>query len=618
MTAARSALDVFRAGPVAAAAALWRSRGQLHVTLVAKATFAMVPGGEVRRIEPLEVIRSEVYTRGNPMKPLLAASELAPWLPRAEVVLTGHAWATGGAPVRRMAVRLAILRAGAALVDKRLEVVGDRTGGAAPAGAQPEPFVKMPIEYQRAFGGPGEPENPLGVGAVIDERAGGGALPNLLPLGGGRAPVGLGPIPPIVPSRTRLLRGLARAELEGIASIPDDFDWSYFQSAPADQRFDRVLGGEEIVLEGLSQRHPTLATRLPALRALATILLPNGAARWLPLAGDTLIVQPDAERCAIVFRGSFQVASEEVLSALRVAVGVEVGDEPVPWPDLSEAPAGAASATDAAAGESAKRTDWSSTVRLGEGDVVDAPVSVAAARERPRDGAHPLEGTFPLDDTLPPAGSERRPREARTVPLPPPVRVRGPGQDDAVSAPFPIAPAGAHGERESGERPSAPWAAGRATAIPAIASPLEGTVDLTEPEATPAPAPAGPAQDTAPAPAPVEIAAPAPAQAAAPAPAQAAAPAPMHAAAPAPAPAQTAAPASTHAAAPAPAPTHAAAPAPVATPAPPRAPEPLPAPERDPQVERSPEPRAPTPSPSASKRERPNLLGSLYKRFRKD
>jgi hypothetical protein len=302
--------------------------------------------------------------------------------------------------------------------------------------------------------------------------------------------------------------------------------------------------------------------------------------------GDTLIVQPDAERCAVVFRGSFQVASEEVLPALRAAVGVEVGDEPVPWPDLSEAPAGASSVTGVAAGESAKRTDWSSTVRLGEGDVVDAPVSVAgvgAEREPAREGAHPLEETFPLDDTLPPAGSERRPRDARTVPLPPvlppagggarpreartvplpPVRVRGPGQDDAMSAPFPIAPAGTRGEREGGERPSTPWAASGTAAVPAIASRLEGTVDLSEPEAAPAPAPTS-----------VEIATPAPAQAAAP--------------------------------------------APVATPAPARASEPLPAPERDPQVERSPEPRAPAPAPSAPKRERPTLLGSLYKRFRKD
>ncbi|WP_437982766.1 DUF2169 family type VI secretion system accessory protein [Sorangium sp. So ce117] len=587
MTTARPALDVLRAGPIAAGATLWRSRGQLHVTLVAKATFALVPGGEARRIAPLELVRSEVYTRGNPMKPLLAASELAPWLARAEVVLTGHAWAPGGAPVRGMAVRLAILRAGAALVDKRLEVMGDRAGGAA-AAALPEPFVKMPIEYQRAYGGPGEPENPLGVGAGVDEHVGGrGALPNLLPPGGGRAPVGLGPIPPIVPSRARLLRGLARAELEGIASIPDDFDWSYFQSAPVDQRFDRVLGGEEIVMEGLSQHHPALATRLPALRALATILLPNGAARWLPLVGDTLIVQPDAERCAVVFRGSFQVASEEVLPALRAAVGVEVGDEPVPWPDLSEAPAGAAGA---AAGESAKRTDWSSTVRLGEDDVVDAPVSVAAAREPSRGGAHPLEGTFPLDDTLPPAGSERRPREEQAAPL---VRVRGPRQDDAVSAPFPIAPAGMRGEREGGERPSAPWATGGASAVPVIASPLEGTVDLREPEAAPA-------QRADPAPAPAQTA-PSPAQTA---------PSPALDITPPPAPVEIATPAA--------APTQAAAPAPVATPTPARASEPLPAPERDPQVERSPEPRAPTAAPSAPKRERPDLLGSLYKRFRKD
>ncbi|KYG01723.1 hypothetical protein BE20_52405, partial [Sorangium cellulosum] len=454
MTAARWPLDVLRAGPVAAGATLWRSRGQLHATLVAKATFAMVAGGEARRIEPMEVIRSEVYARGHPMKPLLAASDLAPWLERAEVVLTGHAWAPGGVPVRRMPVRLAIVRGAAALVDKRLEVIGDRAASAASPDPEPEPFVKMPIEYQRAWGGVDEPENPFGVGALADPD-GKLSLPNVLPPGGRRAPVGLGPIPPIAPTRARLLRGIARSELEGIASIPEDFDWSYFQSAPLDQRFDRVLGGEQIVLEGLSPQRPALATRLPALRALATIYLPNGAQRWLSLSGDTLIVHADAERCAVVFRGSFQVASEEALSALRVAVGVEVGGEPVPWPDVAEVLARAPLAE--ASPETVKLTDWSTTVTLDDEDFVEAPESVAAGRAHPLEGTHPLAGTFPLDDTLPPTGSEARSREARAA-LPPPARLRGEG-NDAVHAPFPIAPAGVRGERESGEPPGAPWSA---------------------------------------------------------------------------------------------------------------------------------------------------------------
>ncbi|WP_437608233.1 DUF2169 domain-containing protein [Sorangium sp. So ce834] len=580
MTAARWPLDVLRAGPVAAGARLWRSRGQLHVTLVAKATFAMVAGGEARRIEPMEVIRSEVYVRGHPMRPLLAASDLAPWLERAEVVLTGHAWAPGGVPVRRMPARLAIVRGAAALVDKRLEVVGDRAASAALPDPEPEPFVKMPIEYQRAWGGADEPENPFGVGALAD--AGGKiSLPNVLPPGGRRAPIGLGPVPAIAPARARLLRGLARSELEGVASIPEDFDWSYFQSAPLDQRFDQVLGGEQIALEGLSPHHPALATRLPALRALATIYLPNGAQRWLSLSGDTLIVHADAERCAVVFRGSFQVASEEALSALRVAVGVEVGGEPVPWPDLAEVLARAPLAE--AAPETVKLTDWSTTVTLDDEDVVEAPESAAAGRAHPLAGTfplagtNPLAGTFSLDDTLPPTGSEARSREAQAA-LPPPARLRGEGHD-AVHAPFPIAPAGVRGERESGEPLGAPWSAGRAAAIPVPASPLEGTVELREPDAAPAPeaTPAADAAlepDAAPSPAPALGAAPAPALGAAPAPALGAEPAP--------------------------------------------AADVPPAPERGPQVEHSPAPRAPAPAPPAPKQGRPSLLGSLYKRFRKD
>ncbi|WP_437755236.1 DUF2169 family type VI secretion system accessory protein [Sorangium sp. So ce1389] len=571
MTTARWPLNVLRAGPVAAGATLWRSRGQLHVTVIAKATFAMVAGGEAQRIEPLEVIRSEVYTRGHPMKPLLAASELAPWLERAEVVLTGHAWAPGGVPVRRMPVRLAILRGAAALVDKRLEVVGDRTATAASPDPEPEPFVKMPIEYQRAWGGDiRDPENPFGVGAIQDTR-GRTSLPNLLPPGGGRAPIGLGPIPPMVPSRASRLRGLARTALEGVASIPDDFDWLYFQSAPADQRFDRVLGGEQIVLEGLSPRHPVLTTRLPALRALATIYLPNGAQRWLLLVGDTLIVHPDAERCAVVFRGSFQVALEEALSALRVAVGVEAGGQPVPWPEATEVLASAP--VEAAAAERVKSGDWSSTVTLDDDDDVDAPESAV--------GEHPLAGTMPLDDAALSPGVEARPREAQAASSPA-AALRAQGRGGTAGAPFPLAPAGAHGARSSGEHADAPWAVSRVTAIPVAASPLESTIDLSATVDAPLEgaidrrAPAGaPLEDTidlrVPASAPAPVAAPAPAPA----------PAPVDAPAPAPASAR------------------------------------LPTPEREPQAERSPGPRSPATAPSAPKQQRPDLLGSLYKRFRK-
>lgn len=497
MTTARWPLDVLRAGPVAAGVKLWRSRGQLHVTVVAKATFAMIAGGEAQQIAPLEVIQGEVYTRGHPMKPLLAASELAPWLERAEVVLTGHAWAPGGAPVRRMPARLAILRGAAALVDKRIEVVGDRTATAASPDPEPQPFVKMPIEYQRAWGNLGDPENPFGVG-VLEDPHGRTSLPNLLPPGGRRAPVGLGPIPPFVPSRVRRLRGLAPAALEGIATIPDDFDWSYFQSAPADQRFDRVLGGEQIVLEGLSPLHPVLATRLPALRALATIYLPNGVQRWVLLTGDMLIVHPDAERCAAVFRGSFQVAQEEALPALRVAVGVEVGGQPVPWPDVTEVLASAPIAAAATAAEHAISRDWSTTVKLDDEDIVDAPVSAAAARE------HPLAGTQPLAGAEPPPGIEARAASSSTA------EQWAPGRGGAEGAPFPLAPPGAHGDWRSGEPPDAPWTAARATATLVAASPLEGTIDLGDTASAPLEG-AIDRRTPAAAPAPAPVAAPAPA-----------------------------------------------------------------------------------------------------------
>ena len=35
------------------------------------------------------------------------------------------------------------------------------------------------------------------------------------------------------------------------AEIPDDFDWSYYQSAPLDQQIERLDGDEWILLQGL-------------------------------------------------------------------------------------------------------------------------------------------------------------------------------------------------------------------------------------------------------------------------------------------------------------------------------------------------------------------------------
>ncbi len=81
-------------------------------------------------------------------------------MPNAGVLLTGHAHAPAGRAVPSMSVRLGISRE-KPVIDKTLHVFGAR---AAANASTISPFQKMPLVYERAFGGAGVWENPVGVG----------------------------------------------------------------------------------------------------------------------------------------------------------------------------------------------------------------------------------------------------------------------------------------------------------------------------------------------------------------------------------------------------------------------------------------------------------------------
>jgi len=137
----------------AATAIAWRAKGQLHITVVVKATFAFAPDAAMPRTDPQEIVRAEVHHGNNPARSVRVASDLAPYLGRADVFFTGTAYAPSGAPVRSSPVRLAVFAGQRALLDKRL-IVDD-----------PQGFERMPMVYERTVRGPDDKENPFGVAA---------------------------------------------------------------------------------------------------------------------------------------------------------------------------------------------------------------------------------------------------------------------------------------------------------------------------------------------------------------------------------------------------------------------------------------------------------------------
>ncbi|MCC6521647.1 MAG: DUF2169 domain-containing protein [Polyangiaceae bacterium] len=310
-------------GLVAVGSVLWRFKGQLRATVIVKATFTFPVQGMMTRTNPQPLRRADDYLSGLPS--LHGACEIAPRMDDAGVVVVGHAYAPGGATGRQ--IRFTLVRATEILVDKTLYVYGDRSRG-----GQPAVFEKMRVGYERAYGGIELPANPIGVGC--DKKS--HAAPNIIdPKNPKRGVGGFGPIPARFLAR-RTLRGSVAPDLmeRGIATYPDDFAWDYFQSAPNDQRVPRLRGDEWLMVEGMHPRHPRLRAGLPKARAYARVYAERdvGAPDLVELKADMLHVEPDAERCSLVWRGDFPVASELAADHLILAGGVQVGDEGIPWP----------------------------------------------------------------------------------------------------------------------------------------------------------------------------------------------------------------------------------------------------------------------------------------------
>lgn len=85
MSAARLQVAISPIGAVACATTVWRVGRQLHVTAIVKATFSFVQDGPAARVDPAPIQEGEVHFRDNPGRAVVATSDLAPHLPRADV-----------------------------------------------------------------------------------------------------------------------------------------------------------------------------------------------------------------------------------------------------------------------------------------------------------------------------------------------------------------------------------------------------------------------------------------------------------------------------------------------------------------------------------------------------
>ncbi len=296
-------------------------RGVDTLYAVVKAAFTLRGGRLFIAETQTPVIAADMY-RGEPGRSSLrTASEAHLLKPGTDVLLEGEALAPRGRPVESCPV---LVRVGP--VRQVLQVFGDRRwkgGLLSPGISSPEPFVKMPLFWERAFGGThevapeqvfGEPRNPVGQG-FRGRRSGGEmvgrALPNLedprqliCSIYDSPSPVGVGPVAPAwEPRKAHAGTYDETWRARRAPYLPRDFQPEFFHVAPSGLRVREGLrGGEPVELFNVSPEGVQRFS-LPRCALEVTVKLAGQRVR-LELRLETVLLEPGEARVCMTWRGA--------------------------------------------------------------------------------------------------------------------------------------------------------------------------------------------------------------------------------------------------------------------------------------------------------------------------
>lgn len=299
------------------------SQGEERLVVVVKATFDLTQTPMRLHDEQAPIEFADQYYEQPGTSSIKMAGDLAATKPGIDIVLSGSAYSTKQ-DRHQVDVRL---KAGP--MDKVVRVFGDRRwkkSFGTYLATSPEPFDRLPLQWERSFGGtdasnPDAPvselRNPIGVGF----RGKDSQLPladTLLPnlenpqkLIGGYwdkvPPAGFGFVSPHWEPRLRYAGTYDEVWQSNRAPLlPDDFDPRFYQSAPVDQIIDdELVPGTPVDVENAS---PTgrMVLSIPHTR-FEVIVKASNERSVLPMKLDTLVINGDDEQAWATWRGSMSV-----------------------------------------------------------------------------------------------------------------------------------------------------------------------------------------------------------------------------------------------------------------------------------------------------------------------
>lgn len=301
--------------------------GSTFGVLAVRATFDWVHGGDMTiAAEQSPVVVADQLDGAPADGALRLETDLVIGKPQADILVTGHAHAPRGEPLASWVVGIQIGK-----LSKGLRVTGPRwwEHGAFGFRLTPaRPVDRVPLSYRLAFGGTrrratgrAEPEeeafesNPVGVGFKgrfpVEDALWPAPQTEAIdaPIGSISecpAPEGLGPIARAWSPRRARAGSLTTAFVrDNPGKLPDDFDWSFYNSAPPGLVYPGFLKGDEQVgTLGLFPQGSS-SSRLPGYGAMAVLELESGVPVAVTPKLDTLTLDTDARRVHATFRITF-------------------------------------------------------------------------------------------------------------------------------------------------------------------------------------------------------------------------------------------------------------------------------------------------------------------------
>ena len=312
------------------------------LTLIIKGTFELIHEGAAK------IAENQLFPTGDELYPdddegdgsRFYESDFAYFKPRTDLLLSGKCYAPGEQPVQACKVTFGV---GPRL--KILGIFGNRYWNQITKTiSDPEPFTQMELRYENSFGGKGFGKNPVGKGFVKIKDTDGAVkwpLPNIEDLncliGSPKSqpdPAGFGPLGILWPQRNSKL-GTYKGDWfkERWPWYPTDFDWGYYNAAPADMQIDGYLkGSETLFFENLHPTHAIFKSRLPSMKPRLFINKKDPADHRRSIFSepklnlDTLWVNMGSENLVLVWRAVIDVLSEDYEEITHVFMTAESMD----------------------------------------------------------------------------------------------------------------------------------------------------------------------------------------------------------------------------------------------------------------------------------------------------